>query len=430
MRWCAVVLCCGLVILGLGSTVWSADCGDGVECRCGDVVRGRARLAADLGPCAADGLTLREGALLDCDGHTIRGVLPPPGVAGRAPETLGIVLDRTVGAVVRNCTVTGFRTGIMLREARRSTVMGCHAIRNGDMRSRVGYGIHLARSQENTIIDCTVRESADEGIHVGGGSDDNALLNIEAYDNGRENFYVLSARGTHVRGSRAGGKVSANLYLKHATGSRVEENHFTERPVVVRGRSVDNVFSANVFAGGLSFRAYPDWGPGAVGPERNVVRGGALSGTGRCLEFADATDNEIDGVRLDGCGKISARSEKMTSNRIIGVPLEGVPLDLAGGATLRLLASLAVATVDETGAPVPDARIEVRGPHGDPATTATTDKQGLASLRVQTHLLTPAHLMATTPVTLRVAARGYGERETELPTVLPAQITITLPPTG
>ncbi len=415
-----------LLVVTLPLTVGAAPCGDDVVCGCGDVLEGHYRLPGDLGPCSENGLVLRGGAVLDCAGHVIRGT-STPGPDGKPALPGGLLLDRTVGAMVQHCEVTGFRTGLELREATRSTVLGCTAFKNGDPRARIGYGIHVARSRENTIMECTVRDSADEGIHVGSGADDNTLIANELVDNGRENLYVLEARGTRIVRNRTGGRVTANLYMKHAAGSRVEANRFDGRPVVIRGRSSDNTFIDNVFAGGLSFRMYPDWAPdGGDRPTRNVVRGGELAGTKRCLNFSDASDNEIAGVALTGCGRIVAHSDRATANRLVDLVVEKIPLDISGGATLRLLGTARIQVVDDGGHAVQNASVAVHTRTGDVVTAATTDGEGRTVLAVPTHVVGAGSLVGMLPSALHVNAEGYRPRETEITEPLPDRVTVRL----
>lgn len=423
-HWCsiAIVLLCAVGTARL-RVAGAATCGDAQPCQCGDVVEGRYRLRADLGPCLADGLVLRGGAVLDCAGHTIQGSGDPAdGVTGAA--TIGIALKGTVGAVVRNCTVTGFRTGVTFREAQRSTIMNSTIVRNGNFRSRVGYGIHLSRALENTVMECTVNGNADEGIHVGTGSDGNALISNEAYDNGRENFYVLSAHRTQIVSNRAGGKVSANLYLKHATGSRVAENRFDARPVVVRGSATDNVLVANAFGGGLAFRAYPDWSAEAR-PSRNIVRGGELGGA-PCLAFIDASDNRVEGAAVTKCTRIVARSQELTTNEIVGIPLERIPLDLSGGTTLRLLTPMRVHVTGAGGVPIAGASIRVRRRTGDVIAGPATDAAGVAEFEIPTHVVSAGGLTSFTPMRMTVQADGYPPRVIELSEPLPPALTVEL----
>ena len=404
------------------------ECGEDVPCACGDVLTERYQLPGDLGPCEDGGLILRGGAVLDCAGHTIRGRGAPAGNE-KMPKTVGVLLDRTSGAVLRGCIVTGFRTGIELREATRSTVMGCSSLRNGDARDRVGYGIHVARSQDSTILECTVRGSADEGIHVGTGANGNALIDNELSDNGRENLYVLNARGTRILRNRASGKVAANLYMKHASDSRVEANRFEGRPVVVRGRCQNNLFVDNVLDGGLTFRSYPDWAAdGGDRPTDNVVRGGDIGGGRNCLTFSGASDNEIERTGLTGCGRIVAHSDTPTTNRMLDVAVERIPLDISGGARLRLLGTISVHVVDEDQRAIAGVRIELRGRAGEVLKPEPTDKDGVSVVRVPTHTVTAGGLVDLTPVKIVADADGFLIREIDVREPLPERLTLTLEP--
>jgi parallel beta-helix repeat protein len=422
MRTLAVV---GLLFCALGAVAAparAAHCGGEVACRCGDTVVGTATLAADLGPCDGPGLVLRGRAVLDCRGHLILGSLPTSGTGEKPARTIGVLLDGAAGAAVRRCRVSGFTYGIELNDARDSEVMASEVFRNGDFAARVGYGIHLSRSRRNTIRECKVHGSADEGIHIGAGSDENTVVATSAWDNGRENFYVLGARGNRLLRNQGRGDVSANLYMKHATETVVEGNRFAERPVVVRGRSHANRFLDDLFGAGLKLEPY---GEDAEGPARNVVRGGRLAGE-LCLELIEARDNRIEDTSLEGCRGIAARAIRPATNHLLGVDVAGVRLDLVGGAALRLLAPVRVEARTTAGRPVVGARIEVRDAAGDVEAGPATDGGGAARCLVPTHRINAAGLIPLTPVALRLQAPGYAEGRTVLTDPPARQVTVTL----
>jgi parallel beta-helix repeat protein len=413
MRASAVVLSIVLSAAAAGA----AECGGSVPCRCGDVLTGATRLEADLGPCERDGLVLRFGAVLDCAGHTIAGAGPqgresaPRAEPDRVPS-FGIVLDDASGALVENCRVTGFDYGIELSGARDSRVTGVEAFGNGDFRHRVGYGIHLSRSYGNTIERALVRNNADEGIHVGSDSDRNTLANNRAHDNGRENFYVLNARGNRLVGNRGWGAVSANLYMKNAVDTVVEDNRFEERPVVVRGDSHGNVFSENVLGGGIKLQ--PLGGATPTFPARNVVRGGTIGGGDVCVELQEARDNRFEHVRFDGCRAVLARAGGAANNTLVGVDVGRVRLTLLGGATLNLGHPVRVAVSNRGGRGVAGARLEMRDATGGTHPAPETDTSGAASLIVPTHLVNALGLVRLGPVVLRVRADGFAEETVAL----------------
>jgi parallel beta-helix repeat protein len=398
-----------------------------VGCGCGDVLTESYSLPADLGPCASDGLRLRGTVHLDCRGHTLRGNTDSADTASRS-AIVGIVFDRTEGAVVSNCAVRGFRTGIEFREAHGSTIQNSTVFRNGDFRTRIGYGIHLSRAQKNTVRDCTVHSNADEGIHGGTGSDGNLLIANNAYDNGRENIYVLGARGTQLTRNRVGGKVSAALYMKHASASHIEGNRFEGRPVVVRGRSTGNVFADNVFGAGITFQAYRDRRDPTDRPTGNVVRGGQLAGARACLTFVDAYNNRIEAADLTGCRQVVAHSGRPTMNQFVDVPLERVPLDIGGGASLRLFGRVRVEVLSADGSPVPGVRFDLRDRMGETSDGPRTDDAGSVDILVPMHVVSPASLVALTPVHLRLRSEGYVPHETLLTEPLPTRLTLRLEP--
>ncbi len=422
-----------LVLLGAGVAPRAAragQCGGDVPCRCGDTLTGRYALGEDLGPCDGDGLVLRGAAVLDCRQHTISGSGRPDTLARRrdAGKTFGIILESTAGAVVRSCKVTGFQYGIEFRHARGSQVVGCETFRNGDFRTHVGYGIHLSQSQENTVQDCTVRDSADEGIHIGNGSDRNTLVGNYAHDNTRENYYILSASGTHLLRNRAGGVVVADLYMKYATDSRIEENRFDHHPVVVRGSSARNVFTDNRFGAGLRFEAYGD--EVQTAPSENVVRGGRIEANGVCFELVEAHDNRIEGVELKGCRGISARASKSATNDLLGMRIEDVGLSLAGGAVFRLAANVHVRARTPQGEPIAGAAVSMRDATGETRAGPSTGADGDATCAVVTHVLNASGLIAVTPVALTVRADGHEPAHAVVDDPPADSVTVTLKPSA
>jgi parallel beta-helix repeat protein len=412
------------VLVALLGNADGAQCGYGTPCRCGDRVTGDAQLAADLGPCDGNGLVLKDGVTLDCQGHTVRGRTGRPDLRRRTRLSVGITLDRTLGASVRRCRVTGFDYGIRLSGAWKSQVIGSEAFRNGNFVTHVGYGIHLSRAQRNTVQGCVVHENADEGIHIGNGSDGNTLIGNQAYDNTRENYYILSARENRLLRNRARGKVSADLYMKHALDNRIEGNQFDDRPVVVRGRSSGNIFADNDFGAGLRFEAYGE-GPDEA-PTENVVRGGHLRGRQVCLEFLGAHDNRIEAVLLQGCPSVVSRATAPAVNDLIGIDLAGVRLDLADSASLRLLTRVQISVRTAAARPVPEARISLRDGLGDAHQGPTTDRSGVAVCEVPLSRVTASGRTTLTPVAVTVGAKGYTSNRAAIAGPAMKVLTVTL----
>lgn len=416
----------GLLLLtgASGRVLLGAECGGTVACQCGDTLDGSYELTADLGPCERDGLRLRKAAVLDCHGHIVTGPSASDTPIGEHQPSYGITLDGTQRGVVRGCKVTGFDYGILLSDARDSEIVGCETFHNGNFKTRVGYGIHLSRSQNNTVQDCVVRDSADEGIHIGNGSDGNTLVGNQSTGNGRENFYILSAQRNRLSRNRAKGAGSADLYMKHASKNVIEENGFTDRPVVVRGNATDNLFADNIFGAGLRFEAYGD--DHEQVPLHNVVQGGRIRGEQSCVEFVEAHDNQVEGVTLDHCGRVAARSLMPASNDLVGLDLANVRLDLAGGATLRLLSPVRVEARTAAGEPISGARIQLKDVSGESHTGPPTDDRGAARCVVPTHRVSSSGLMPLTPVELTVTAEGFASTQSFIREPIAPDVTVTL----
>ena len=82
-----------------------------------------------------DGPTLINGAILDCDGHSITG-------GGSVFDGTGVTVDGSSGSVVRNCVITNFENGIEVINNSNDVV-----IRNVHVHSNKKYGIQVDSSE-------------------------------------------------------------------------------------------------------------------------------------------------------------------------------------------------------------------------------------------------------------------------------------------
>ncbi|MEW6268752.1 MAG: right-handed parallel beta-helix repeat-containing protein [Thermodesulfobacteriota bacterium] len=267
------------------------ECGGAVACACGDAVRGVAMLEGDLLGCAT-GLRVKDHAVLDCDGHAIVGDGDGEGVVVEGERS-----------VVRDCTVSGFRTGIRLRAG------GGHLIAYNDVVGNARYGIELAvATTGNLLLGNAVLDSGDEGVHVGTAADHNVLVDNEIAGSGKENLYLLDVRGCLVAANRLAGGGSAAMYVKHSAGNVFAGNEVDDRPIQLRGESDRNVFEGNVLRkAGFLFQAYEDEERGWKGPRENLVRRGAVRDAKTCFRFDGATDNVVSGVLTDGCAPVAQK---------------------------------------------------------------------------------------------------------------------------
>ena len=103
---------------------------------------------------------------------------------------------------------------------------------------------------------------------------------------------------------------------------------------------------------------------------------------------------------------------------------------LAGGATLRLLASVQVEVVSQTGDPVPGAALHLRSQSGASPPAVSAGDEGRVDVLVPTHVVNAATLVALTPAELTVQAAGYAPRTVRLTEPLPASVKVTLDPLG
>lgn len=311
--WC--VLGCVLV-LSSGGVAEAKVCGGEVACACGDQVVGDAVLTEDLLGCGGNGLRLRVDATLDCDGHAITG----------SGDGWGITLDRTKGAEVRGCHVSGFRTGLRMRGG------GGNFVENNEFVGNSRYGVEFSRASTGNIVDGNlILDSGDEGIHVGSGADWNVILRNDVRGSGDENIYLLDVRHVFVIANTLADSGGAAVYFKHAVDSALIWNSIEDRVVHIRGASTGNLIAVNFLVGaGYVLEAYEEKAKrervpaGWSAPTDNRILGGTIEGAATCFRFAGASDNVVEGVRVDGCraSRASTRGGRAASaNSVSLLPL-------------------------------------------------------------------------------------------------------------
>ena len=81
------------------------------------------------------------------------------------------------------------------------------------------YGIDLADAAAGIRIESnTIRDSGDEGIHVGTGASDNVIVGNQFVNSKDENVYLLAASGTRVIGNvMVDARSGAGIFIKHST---------------------------------------------------------------------------------------------------------------------------------------------------------------------------------------------------------------------
>lgn len=300
----------------LASAADAKSCGDGVPCGCGDTVRGTAVLEEDLRDCGDDGLRLKGDAVLDCAGREITG--------SRNGE--GVLLDQAVRAVVRNCRIVNFDTGIRIRGGSENVVS------RNEVSGSKRYGIELAKAATGNLLEHNLIEgSGDEGVHIGTSAHETAVVGNEIRGSRHENLYVLSSDHGVFAGNRLSDSGDASIYVKHSSGNVFSANEVDGHVVHVRGHSIANAFVDNsVRRGRFIFEAYKGKHPAAVKgwtrPTDNRVDGGAVLDTKTCFQFKGASHNQATGVAANGCRAKRQKKKggaKSKGNRVSLVSDEG-----------------------------------------------------------------------------------------------------------
>jgi parallel beta-helix repeat protein len=160
---------------------------------CGDTITADTTLEADLTDCPSNGLVIgADNLILDLNGHTISG---DGKLVRRCPRRqlcdFGLANDGHDGATVRNGSVRGFGTGVLVGRARENRVLDISSSRNtffgfvvfssakilvrGSSGSRNiapdGDGMGLFDSHDVRIVDNEFRRNPGPGIHVQASTD-------------------------------------------------------------------------------------------------------------------------------------------------------------------------------------------------------------------------------------------------------------------
>ena len=348
-------------------------CGGRVACQCGDTLVGTYVMQSDL-VCNGAGLTLGDGAVLRCNHHTITG-------PGGDNSFFGIYLFQAHGAKVRYCKVTGFRRGVRIDQGAGNLVENVEAFGNGDPVShrQGGYGIDVGSSTDNLIRKCYVHDNADEGIHIGGGSDRTTLRNTKSFDNFREQLYVFDNSGVVLIGNKLRGSQqtsAAVFFMKQSLGGTVSDLQTENGNFTIRGGSRGNAIERlKTTAGGIRFETDETGAPSG-----NRILRSRVNRAFECLRYRSAFDNAIIDSSFSGCtfGIIG----NGTSDQPAQITLAGVTVPPQASITLDSFSTLDVAwhldvvVRDAANDPVPSAMVTVTDGQGQTVVSASTDPSG------------------------------------------------------
>ncbi|MGE0684132.1 MAG: right-handed parallel beta-helix repeat-containing protein [Candidatus Binatia bacterium] len=412
-----------LFLIGQSSLSFARHCGESRPCQCGDMIVSDYTLSSDLGPCEKRGLTVRSGVTLDCAEYAIRG-------SGENSKDFGVALQTgTSGATIKNCHISGFLRGIRLRQANKNKILHNTVHHNGNVSTRVGYGIDLAGAQDNIFQDNYIHHNADEGIHVGTGSHGNTFISNRVEDNSRENFYFLrSDRAVLQRNSTRGGGADS-IFIKHSSFLRLENNIFRDKPVTFRGDAHDNVLIDNELVDtGVRFQSYEERGV-STRPSKNLISGGKITNAGECLDFSNTSDNLVKNVQLTNCGQsvIAQASGSRAENFLIGVPLPTQQVVLDGAAVVHVGRQISIFVQDSKGTPVAGAKVQGVDAQKKILFEAETAADGVTPPQdVIDYSLQGSTKVERTPILLQVSS-GQKTTSLEMHVTNNSTVTVTLP---
>jgi hypothetical protein len=330
MKWrtpCLLAAGVFLVAASILPAVARAGCKQGKTCVCGDKVRGVVKLTADLTGCGRVGLKLDSGAVLDCDGHEIRG-------SGPEQSAYGIRFDDVSDAEVKNCRIRGFRRGVRMRGGDDNRVIS-NVVEENDLGIEVAGVTEAGTASGHRIEKNEVRKSRKDGIHVGG-AEKTVVAENRIADSGDAALHIETCKACEIRANVVDNPGAPALYVKHSSGGRFVGNTWKGGLVQIRGDSTGNEFKDNVLVGSAylfeGYRGGKDGGKDDVVtlPHDNQVVGGSVEGRKVCFRFEGAHDNVVLGVLVKGCRPFRQSAfgdeQKPTNNRVAVIVVGPTPV--------------------------------------------------------------------------------------------------------
>jgi parallel beta-helix repeat protein len=296
-------VCSGLLLLLLGTQHVAH------AVSCGNTVTGTVTLTGDLVCPTGHGLVVGDGAILDCDGYSITG--------GEQVGQYGIYVRNASNATVRNCSVAQFEVGIRLRGAIGATV------EDSVSEANTRYGLEITYFSTGALIQGnTIAQNGDEGIHVSGPPDRDALHEIiwnTVDGNGLEGIYLLDSDANTVADNVIRNQATAGIYIKGSHRNTIEGNTLTNDPIQLVSGSQLNVLRANTIYGQrIKFDGAPN---NAVYTMTIQGQGGAPS---NAYDFNNSSGNTIVDSAASNPGDYHIRAVNNSKNNVF-TRFEGEP---------------------------------------------------------------------------------------------------------
>ncbi len=291
-----------LPTVGVGGDDQDGVCGGSTVCSCGDRVTESARLEADLTNCGKTGLVVVGGVTLDCAGY---------GVFGKSSSD-GIRVEGD-GVRVRNCRVQGFNSGLRVKSGSGHRLTD--NILTGNRRGIIVDGGASASTLDKNLIE----GSRDIGIELRDGTVGIEITRNTVLDSNKQNIDIKLAQNPVVDGNRLGGKARVGIRLTDTTGARIRGNTVETEGVEIRGGSTNNEFLDNDLEDlGYEFSGIEERSGPWRFPEYNLVRGGSVLNARRCFRFLGASNNTIEGVRVDECEGREVENKRVDGHQPTG----------------------------------------------------------------------------------------------------------------
>jgi parallel beta-helix repeat protein len=195
---------------------------------CGYLIRaaGKYRLAADLGPCAGDGIDIRtSNVTLDLDGHAIIGAGNGNGagidVEIGGPQATGI-------NIAGHGSIQKFAYGVLLLNVANSDVHDNHIAANGNSGSSDAGGLQIAGGTGNRVHDNTI--------------DSNQPLGIVLFNTSNQQVQDNKVNGNYNSGIRIEAGSTGNVVANNVAEGNLGYDLQDDNTGCDNNRWLDNVF--------------------------------------------------------------------------------------------------------------------------------------------------------------------------------------------
>lgn len=254
---------------------------------CGQVVTSRIVLAADVGPCADNGVVVgADDVVLDLGGHHVYG-FPDP--SGPASDVAGVVLAGRHGVTVRNGTVSDFDAGLAVLGGGSNTLQGLtlrdNLGANDAFNALFGDGVFVDSSTSNLIQNNTVSDNGIfDGIGIFGADANSNIVRANKVEDtvgpadrgpGGQGIIVNGATAGIAPTTISGTLVESNTVRANGSAGISDVNNIDG---VIRGNTITGNGLTNSGGNGIGIQVGPRWR--RTDAMNMLVRGNLVQGNG------------------------------------------------------------------------------------------------------------------------------------------------------